>query len=154
MVFIATAPCYADVTLQEIETGITEKAVISREKASGFRISRNEQNDQVYISNPQTNQVIKTIRICNGLVYSYSTDLEGGIESFIKRISQFNNIYGKPETDATTTMTNYGELNSLEVTWMQGKKVVVLSFTSASSGIAESQWLQYGVPSICKQIQK
>lgn len=138
-------------SFQDLRNGISENIAIDAARREGLVVSADPRGGGYLLANPSTNDIVGMLWVCSGSLYGYSLSVAGGENSFVKRVAKFGEEFGIPGVASSTSkVLAPGEVNTIEITWEKGGRVITLSYTPRSTGFAESQWVRYSVPGNCR----
>ena len=134
----------------ELRKGVTETTAIDAARREGLTVTVDQKGGAYYLADAKSKEIVSILWVCSGRLYGYSLSANGGANSFVKRVAQFNAEFGSAGTAmATSKMQPFGEVNTIEMSWQKDYRNIVLSYTPSSPGLEESQWVRYSVSQVC-----
>ena len=145
---LCAAPVFvAAFEVGEFKSGMAQERVLQLLRSQGFKITKQSPTSVGWVYDSR----VHSAGFCNGRLTYYSPGVPGGIQGFIRRVTQLTNQYGQGEFRSVSSETNVGELNSLSVTWVLGADTLRVTYFAASKQTAESQQVQWFSPSECRE---
>ena len=134
-----------------MRSGVPEASALTQAQREGWETSPDPRGGAHLLVNSKTKLISGTLWVCRGRVYAFSEDASGGAVAFAKRVAKFSRDFGKEGlVSASSRMLSVGEISTVVVTWEDSWRSVKIEYTPSAINIAESQWVQYSVPSVCK----
>lgn len=130
-----------------IISGTSQENVLATLKQRGFKVTPVEGSG---LFGAVRGDEFHTVSFCNGRLTIYTYSVPGGINGFIRRVTQLTAKLGHGDLSSASTETSVGELNTLSITWMTGAERLRVSYVALTKQFDESVSVSHFVSSECQ----